>query len=170
MSLSWLQTMARYSAWQNHVLVAVADTLPQSARDLERGAFFGSVMRTFSHVLWGDQIWFSRIAGSPAPDAAFPGDRVWDGDWDGFRAARRDMDRFVLQWADEQGPEVLDGDLIWYSGLSGKEMSRPRMLVLAHVFNHATHHRGQIHKMLTEDGVKTADTDLIFMPKDGPWL
>lgn len=170
MSLTWLHRMVRYSAWQNHVLVAAADTLPQAVRDQERGAFFGSLMRTFSHILWADQIWFSRVAGLPAPDAPFPGDMVWEGDWGGFRAARRTMDQFVLKWAFEQGPEALDGDLTWYSGLSGKEMSCARLLVLAHVFNHGTHHRGQIHKMLTEEDVRTDDTDLIFMPEVGPWL
>jgi len=34
-----------------------------------------------------------------------------------------------------------------------------------HMFNHQTHHRGQVHCMLTQAGGKPADTDLILLPE-----
>jgi uncharacterized damage-inducible protein DinB len=35
---------------------------------------------------------------------------------------------------------------------------------VAHFFNHQTHHRGQIHCMLTQAGALPHDTDLSMMP------
>ncbi|HAR51364.1 MAG TPA: damage-inducible protein DinB, partial [Roseovarius nubinhibens] len=46
--------MARYNLWQNQNLVAAAEALSPAARAEERGAFFGSIAGTFSHLLWAD--------------------------------------------------------------------------------------------------------------------
>lgn len=43
------------------------------------------------------------------------------------------------------------------------DVVRPKWLVVSHIFNHQTHHRGQIHAMLTAAGAKPQDTDLILM-------
>lgn len=32
-----------------------------------------------------------------------------------------------------------------------------------HLFNHQTHHRGQVHAMLTAAGERTGETDLWFV-------
>jgi uncharacterized damage-inducible protein DinB len=42
-------------------------------------------------------------------------------------------------------------------------MTRPRWVVVTHLFNHQTHHRGQVHALLTGFGEKTGDTDLPFI-------
>ena len=39
----------------------------------------------------------------------------------------------------------------------------PKWLLVAHVFNHQTHHRGQVHCLLTQAGIRPSDTDLPFM-------
>ena len=64
---AFVQTMARYNAWQNRSLMAAADGLTDEARKLDRGAFFKSIHGTFNHVLWGDETWLSRLAGSVKP-------------------------------------------------------------------------------------------------------
>ena len=58
---AYVQRMARYNRWQNANLYGVADTLSDEERRRERGAFFGSIHKTLSHLLWGDQIWMSRF-------------------------------------------------------------------------------------------------------------
>ena len=52
-------TMARYNLWQNENLVKAANELSVVERQKERGAYFGSVEKTFSHILWGDRLWLS---------------------------------------------------------------------------------------------------------------
>jgi uncharacterized damage-inducible protein DinB len=34
------------------------------------------------------------------------------------------------------------------------------------LFNHETHHRGQVHAMMTAAGLEAPVTDLVFMPED----
>ena len=53
---AYVQRMARYNRWQNENLYGVADRLSEEERGRERGAFFGSIHKTLSHILWGDRI------------------------------------------------------------------------------------------------------------------
>ena len=69
-SPDYVRLMARYNQWQNGSLYTAADQLTQAGRQLDRGAFFGSIQRTLSHLLWGDQQWMSRFAGTPKPVAS----------------------------------------------------------------------------------------------------
>ena len=66
---AYVQRMARYNRWQNANLYGVADTLPDEERRRERGAFFGSIHKTLSHLLWGDQVWMSRFTDVQRPEA-----------------------------------------------------------------------------------------------------
>ena len=67
---AYVQRMARYNRWQNENLYGVADRLSEAERRRERGAFFGSIHKTLSHLLWGDQIWMGRFTDLPRPTAA----------------------------------------------------------------------------------------------------
>ena len=70
--LAYVQRMARYNRWQNQNLYGVADTLPDDERRRERGAFFGSIHKTLSHLLWADRVWMSRFGvGREARRSAF---------------------------------------------------------------------------------------------------
>jgi uncharacterized damage-inducible protein DinB len=51
---TYVARMARYNRWQNENLYGVADRLPDEERRRNRGAFFGSIQKTLSHLLWGD--------------------------------------------------------------------------------------------------------------------
>ena len=61
-------------------------------------------------------------------------------------------------------PDWPAGDLTWFTTAENREMSAPRALLITHMFNHQTHHRGQVHAMLTAAGAKPGDTDLALMP------
>ena len=65
----YVGTMSRYATWQNESVFGAADSLDEAARREDRGAFFGSIHATPNHLLWGDQIWMSRFASTPAPAA-----------------------------------------------------------------------------------------------------
>ena len=64
---AYVQCMARYNRWQNENLYGVADRLSAEERGRERGAFFGSIHKTLSHLLWGDRVWMSRFSEVPKP-------------------------------------------------------------------------------------------------------
>ena len=69
---AYVQRMARYNRWQNENLYGVADGLSDDERRRERGAWFGSIHKTFNHLLWGDQAWMYRLAGTPKPQGRIP--------------------------------------------------------------------------------------------------
>lgn len=164
-SPAYAQTMAAYNRWQNESIYAAASGLADYERRRERGAFFGSIHKTLSHLMWADEIWLSRFDPSrPKPPGGIADSVAHYPDWEGMRTARADLDRAIIAWADRLAPHDLDGDLSWYSGAMKRDVTKPRALLVAHFFNHQTHHRGQVHAMLTAAGAKPDDTDLPFMP------
>jgi uncharacterized damage-inducible protein DinB len=161
---AYVQRMARYNRWQNQNLYGVADTLADDERRRERGAFFGSMHKTLSHLLWADQIWMSRFSDVPKPNGSIPESVSMFPDWDGLKRERAAFDEIMIAWADRLDPAWLAGDLTWFSGALKRDMSKPKWILVTHLFNHATHHRGQVHCMLTQAGGKPDTTDLPALP------
>ena len=76
---------------------------------------------------------------------------------------RADFDRRIIAWAEDLDAEWLSGHHTYYSGAAKRDIVKPRWVLVTHYFNHQTHHRGQVHCMLTQAGVRPSDTDLPFM-------
>jgi uncharacterized damage-inducible protein DinB len=162
----YCQTMARYNMWQNAQLNDAMSTMDHDALTRPRGAFFGSILGTANHLAWGDAMWMSRFAGTPAPELplprsaeAFPTRAAW---W----AERLRLDRRIRHWADGLRRLDLLGELRWYSSAKGAEVTAPTGRLIVHMFNHQTHHRGQIHAMLTAAGQAAPVSDLFLMPDE----
>lgn len=164
-SLEHAQIMAPYNAWQNRSLYAAADSLSDDDRKADRGAHFGSIFATLNHLLWGDRIWMSRFAGTPPPEGGIPSSTDLYEDWGALRAARLEFDAVIENWTRDLTEDWLGGDITWFSGAAQREFTKPAWLLLTHLFNHQTHHRGQVHAMLTAAGAKPEDTDLFLMPE-----
>jgi uncharacterized damage-inducible protein DinB len=162
----YIKRMARYNCWQNENLYSCADRLPDEARRQERGAFFGSIHGTLNHLLWGDEIWMSRFCGTPRPPGGLAESTSLRADWDELKRDRTDFDRRIVAWADDLDGEWLSGDHTYYSGAAKRDIVKPRWVLVTHFFNHQTHHRGQVHCMLTQAGMRPGDTDLPFMKSD----
>lgn len=164
-SVAYVQLMAAYTVWQNQSLFDAAATLSQEQRTRDCGAVFGSIFATLNHVLWGDQFWLHRLAGTVPPSATDI--RASTGqypDWDTLRAARVETDDCIRAWADGAVPSDLVGEISWFSRALDAQVSRPRSVLVVQLFNHGTHHRGQVHAMLTAAGARPEDTDIQFMP------
>ena len=160
----WVRMMAHYNRWQNTCMARAMDSLSPDALTQDRGAFFGSILATANHLIWADMLWLARFQGDEGPKftpqealTLTPTAAAWS-------AERFRLDGRLTTWAEGLHSVDLAGDFKWYSGAMGREIAMPFGQVITHVFNHQTHHRGQIHAMLTAAGAKTDDTDLIFMP------
>ena len=138
-------------------------TLTDEQRKQDRGAFFGSLHGTLCHILWGDTMWMSRFAGWDKPAVAQKDSPGMIADWPTLKATRTDLDARLLGWAGTVTQAWLDEDLAWFSGSIRKNLVMPKGLLVSHMFNHQTHHRGQAHAILTSFGAKTGDTDLPFV-------
>ena len=166
----YVLTMARYNAWQNRQLMAAMGGLSEEALRADRGAFFGGILATANHILWGDAMWMARFQGQEPPAVSIEASTTLHPTHADWSAARFRMDGRILLWAEKIHALDLVGDLTWYSGFMQSHVTRPRGALIMHMFNHQTHHRGQIHAMLTAAGVKAPVSDLFFMPEAGPWL
>ena len=156
--VDYVRRMARYNRWQNENLYGAADGLTDEERHRDRGAFFGSIHRTMCHLLWADQTWMNRFSNSPPP-VSLADLAALHREWASLKGRRIDFDADIVRWADGLASDWLAG-----TPSLGQETSGPRWMFVSHFFNHQTHHRGQIHCMLTQAGVKPADTDLPMMP------
>ena len=166
-TLDYARTMARYNRWQNQSLVAAADTLSHDARWADRGTFFGSIAQTLNHILWDDQVWLARMDNDAATAAEigvrFPYTEQ-PTDWRDFVQMRRALDDDFVAWTDALNDSDLARPNTWMMG--DRQVETTLGFNFAHLVNHQTHHRGQVHGMLTQAGAVPDVTDLQMLPMD----
>ncbi|MEL7127356.1 MAG: DinB family protein [Pseudomonadota bacterium] len=163
----YVQSMARYNAWQNRQLTETLRDVDDATLRKDRGGFFGSIMGTLNHLLWGDTIWMSRfVPGVAKPTGGIDDSVDFTPTFAVWSAGRFRLDGAMLMWADTLGSLDLKGQLSWFSGALGRDVRKPLELCIAHMFNHQTHHRGQVHAMMTAAGLTAPVTDLFIMPED----
>ncbi len=154
--------MAAYNAWMNDKVYDLAATLSDAQRKQDRGAFFRSVLGTLNHLLFGDLAWLGRFKDG-APRVART-DEILHEDFAALRSARADLDREIQDWAAAVDPDWLAAPFRYRSLITGQEGERPAWLLVSHMFNHQTHHRGQLTTLLTQFGLDIGVTDLAAMP------
>jgi uncharacterized damage-inducible protein DinB len=164
----YVQIMAAYNAEMNRRIYATAGLLTDAERHEDRGVFWGSLHGTLNHLLWGDRIWMSRFAGWPKPEQGIKQSAQLYDDFAELAAARVAADTEISAWADGLDQAWLDQDLVWFSAAAQREMRHPRALLVTHLFNHQTHHRGHAHALLTHFGHDPGDTDLPLVLTRGP--
>ncbi len=160
----FVRMMAGYNTYMNGEVYAAAARLTEAARRVDRGAFWGSIHGTLSHLVWADQAWMSRFDGWERPSVPLKQSAAFMEDFAGMHAVRSDMDARLEAWADGVDQDWLDDEQSWFSGAAQQTVRRPRTLLVTHMFNHQTHHRGQAHAMITAAGERTRDTDLWLVP------
>lgn len=158
---NYVVTMAAYNRWQNDNLYDTAEALSDVERKCDRGAFFGSIHGTLSHIVWADEVWLGRFAERPHP--ATPIGKSCDRypDWKELRAARIELDSDVVAWAERLDPAWLAQSPLRPANARSTTVPRTYAFLVVHMFNHQTHHRGQVHAMLTAAGARPSDTDLL---------
>ncbi len=159
--LRQLMTMARYNAWATDRLLAAVAPLDDAAYRRPLGLAFGSIHGTLNHLLVGEHLlWWPRIAEGRSPVVALDSEAETD------RAAlARRLREGAARW-----PGLIEGwshdrlhGQLQYARLNGGTVTLPMAETMAHVFNHGTHHRGQISAALTALGQPAPELDLIFM-------
>ncbi|MEM8615946.1 MAG: DinB family protein [Pseudomonadota bacterium] len=145
-------------------MFTAAGTLSDGERRRDRGAFFGSIHATLNHLLWGDRLWLSRFGGCDKPAGGIADSTAQFEDWADLKAMREVTDTAMVVWADVQTPETLDSDFHWVTSAGVSVGHHPRWKLIVQMFNHGTHHRGQVNALLTAAGATLPDTDIQRMP------
>jgi uncharacterized damage-inducible protein DinB len=161
MMLDHLRRMGRYNRWANRRLYAACGALPEAEYLASRPAFFGSIHGTLNHLVVTDRIWLARLRGEPNPGYGLD-DRPYP-DLASLQAAREAEDEHVIATIDGDSEATIAGDLVYRTVSSPQaEVRTPRHLCWLHLFNHQTHHRGQVHDQLSQTSVPPPPLDLLF--------
>lgn len=170
MSPEWLSAHARYNRWMNGSLYRLSAKLSDEARKENRGAFFKSIHGTLNHILLADRVWLGRFNGVTLPAGHMgPGgirslDQELYSDFEELRRERRLTDDELSAWTASLTPERLTAPLVFMR--QGQRNEIPLWWAVAHVFNHQTHHRGQITTLLNQLGLDPGVTDLYAMLRE----
>lgn len=162
-SRPYLQSMALYNSWANGQIYDLAARLPAAEIARDRGAFFKSILGTLNHLLAADLVWLGRFKeGKP---------RVSDiktllhEEIGALRQARMALDREIIDWVKTVDADWLARPFTFRSLFGGADHTFPAWILVTHMFNHQTHHRGQITTLLTQAGVDIGVTDFIGLPE-----
>jgi len=158
---AYFVVLARYGAWATAKLCAHIDGLSEADYRRDAGLFFKSVHGTCNHLLVAEyMLWLPRFAEGVshrmALNAEVESDRALLRER--LLAAAARWQPLVESFADERFAGTLD-----YTTTAGVAQSLPFAATLGHVFNHATHHRGQITAAITAMGYPCPEIDLVWM-------
>ena len=159
------QHLARYNRLANQRLFEACGRLDDAARKQARPAFFGSIHGTLNHILLGDRIWMARFEGRVVASTGL--DTILYEDFGPLWTARQAEDAHIEAFAAGLTPKVLEGT-IRYVNHAGLEFNDPVDMLVAHFFNHQTHHRGQVHDMLSQTQVPPPSLDLHRVLRPAP--
>jgi uncharacterized damage-inducible protein DinB len=163
MVMNYFPMLAAYNAWANERIYDAAEGLSDADYRADRGAFFKSVHGTLNHILVGDRVWMRRFTGegeAPARLDAILFDRL-----DALRAARRAEDERIAAYVGGLTDGQLAGRIRYRAISRPQEFEQPLAPALLHFFNHQTHHRGQVHALLTAIAGDAPSLDLILFQR-----
>ncbi|MEM1262467.1 MAG: DinB family protein [Pseudomonadota bacterium] len=164
------QTLATYNRWYNQRLFDALAEVPSDIIWRDAGAFFGSVGATLNHIMVWDLTWLGRIQNDcpPLRSTAVLGDYptptshtdILHDNLPSLAAARRSLDEVLIAFVDEVTPQQVNR-VITYKTQDGTAHRKVLGGLLQHLFNHQTHHRGQVTALLHQQGVDYGVTDLL---------
>lgn len=142
-------------------MYALCASLPDTELRKDRGAFFKSIYATLNHIAYGDLAFLSRFTGNPSA-VPEPGADLFV-TFSLLRTERAALDQRILVWSESLTPAWLAESLTYTSKIDGKTRTVPKWALVTHMFNHQTHHRGQVTTLLSQMGLDIGITDIPFM-------
>lgn len=169
------QLMSKYNQQMNSQLFDVSSMLTEKERGADQGVFFDSVLGTLNHILVGDRIWLKRFCNHPTQFTSLDDIRSIESpkslseilypDFSELRIARQAMDEIIIAFAAEAKESDYEQNLK-YANTKGKNFCRNFGLLNEHLYNHQTHHRGQVTALLSQFGKDYGSTDLLNLIPD----
>ncbi len=149
--------LAVYNRRANERIYEACGRLPATERTKIRPAFFKSLHGTLNHIMVGDRIWLGRFEGRAMASSGL--DAILYEDFEELRLARHAEDDRIEAFAAGLTADLLESK-IGYRNHEGRLFEDPAALLVAHLFNHQTHHRGQVHDMLCQTEVPPPSLDM----------
>ena len=147
-----------FNDWANSRVKHALSDLTEEEYTRELGGGWPSVRATWVHVAGATWAWSERIAGRDCTRLHTPEQLATLADANALVDEASERFRAILAVST---PESRDALFAW-KNLSGAEKTAPFWVILRHVVNHASYHRGQISSMVKRLGKKPIATDLVF--------
>jgi len=164
--------MADYNQWMNQKIYEAVGNLSPEKLHQDQGAFFGSVFASLNHICVGDTLWLKRFetvlqgydAYTPIAALTMPEslDAFLANNFSDLKDRRVLLDEALLEITSLLTEEALLQP-ISYQNTKGVTSNKTLFNLLMHVFNHQTHHRGQVTTLLSQSGIDIGVTDLVFI-------
>lgn len=158
--LTMLRDLAQYNQEMNKHLYAHLSDMPDGSRKADEGLFFGSIHGTLNHILLVDHLWLARMNSEHYPVQGL--DQELYADFAQLRLHQKKADKRTREFVDS----LDEGELhrpVMYKSTKGEQRNFPLGRCLTHLFNHQTHHRGQVTAVMSRHGLDYGITDLIFL-------
>jgi len=161
---------ALYNEWINQKVFAATAKLSPEHMNKNTGAFFSSVIGTLNHILVWDITWLQRFAGHTTPYLSLKqvtklhspsrNDEIIHANLADLRVARTKIDQALIDFISETCERDFNANFS-YKRVSGEKFCKNFGGMIQHVFNHQTHHRGQVTTLLFQMGIDPGVTDLL---------
>jgi uncharacterized damage-inducible protein DinB len=161
----YLIAQARNNHWSNHRLHSACLRLPAPEYYAKRPSFFGSIHIHLGHIVFVGWLYLERLTG----EQYLPAD-VGDELHIGLAPLVEDqvtVDRALIEYCEAATPKILTSK-VSFKLSDGTQYTEAVWSVLAHLFTHQIHHRGQVHDMLSATSVAPPQLDEFFLSSDLP--
>lgn len=175
---SSFEIMAEYNALMNQKFCDSISTISNDILWQDQKVFFGSILGTLNHLMVGDLIWLNRFNQHPSYPKGFKSltllrnlplptmlTQVLYEDKESFSSNRQNLDQMIIQFINESNEDDYS-KYLRYQNTKNDTFNKSFLMLLQHLFNHQTHHRGQVSALLTQMHIDIAETDLLMLIPD----
>ena len=159
---NYYELMAEYNLWMDGKIYNICQEIPDKKRKKDMGAFFKSIHSTLNHIYFGDIAWLERLRNNKFTPRKIGVD-IFD-DFQDLQVAQEKIDTEILDWARALTPEALNESFDYVSNVEDFSRTLPRWVLATHMFNHQTHHRGQLTTLIKQLGYEPGITDIPWVP------
>ena len=159
----YLRIQAHANRLSNHRLHAAMAPLSRAEFHAPRTGFFPSLAHTLNHILEVDLYYIGALHREAGIRAALMGFVPFD-ELAALARCQAASDERLIAYCDQLDAAALDAVIDMERA---HHVQRERVgHVLAHLFNHQTHHRGQAHAMLSSTSIEPPQLDEFMMPSE----
>ena len=151
------QLLANFNTWANTKIISSCKELNDAEYKKDRKAFFTSIHGTLNHLLVVDNLYISRIEGKDHNIRSM--DQILHDNIDDLEEARMKKDKHLVDLVNNLSEKNI-GTEITYKSFDITVHTYTINFILMTLFNHQTHHRGQVHNMLSQAGIKPPQIDI----------
>jgi uncharacterized damage-inducible protein DinB len=155
--LAYFRMLARYNRIANETIFENVSSLEHAEYFKQRPGSFGSIHGLLNHLMLGDQIWMERFQGS-GHDTPKLNTALFD-HFSALKPARVELDARIERFFMSLTDEFLQRSFPYINN-KGIAYVETAPVAVGHFFNHQTHHRGQVHVMLSQTSVPPPPLDL----------